>query len=155
MTIARRSYKVIPDKLPLEPDYTILSQPNYNQEVFDVNFMFAYRRTLGADRRVRILPVRGLAGLDNAFYIPTTGKKHETVKPGSELNLNLSPSTMSYSLREHLTQEFMTGNQVFNEGQSYTFNSYAFDILSTEEMDAIASSLFFYERNHKVDSFKY
>lgn len=157
MTITSRTIKIIPKELPLAKDYTLVSQrKNFANEVVEVKILFAYRKTNGSDKRVRIVAARSGHFVAGLYYIPTTPKsKVVPVIAGSDLELHLSSDVMSLSLRDYWEAEFVSGNHVFNEGQTHGFNSYSFDILSTEELDAVSSSTFYYEWNARRDNFKY
>jgi hypothetical protein len=157
MTITPRTIKVIPTELPFTRNYASVSfRPNYTNEVVEVEILFAYRKTNGPDKRVRIVAARNTHFVADLYYIPTAPKnKIVPVVAGSDSDLHLTPEVMSLSLRDWWEDEFRSGNSVFNEGQTYSLNRYSFDILTTDELDAIASSTFHYEWSARRDSFKY
>lgn len=156
MSITPRTIKVIPTELPLTQNYVGVDiQPNYTNEVVEVDILFAYRKTTGNDKRVRIVAARNGYFIADLYYIFTSPKnKIVPVEADSDLKLCLTPS-MSFSLTDWWQKEFRTGNHVFNEGQTYSLNRYSFDILSTEELDAIASCTFYYEWDFNMTRFKY
>lgn len=159
MSITPRAIKVIPTELPLTKNYVSVNHyPNYHQEVVEVDILFAYRRTNGNDKRVRIVAARSGHFIADLYYISTAPKsKVVPLEVDSDLKLCLSPS-MSFSLRDWWQDEFRSGNTAFNEGQTYSLNRYSFDILSTKELDAVASSTLYIDSqdmSNFANSFKY
>ena len=150
MTITPRKLQLIPDRLPM---YLTLSEPHYDnfaQEVIKLPLQFAYRKTNGNDKRVRL--VVNEYGWVKIYYLPTLPKgKIVPVEADSILESRRSYWTNSESLLEYWRKELHT----FNEGQTYTLSRYSFDILTTEELDAIASSTFHHNSSTQNDQFKY
>ena len=149
MTIAPRRLKVIPYKLPM---YLSMEpyRENHAQEVIELPLYFAYRKTTGTDKRVRIWANE--YGWNTLYYIPSLPKgKVEPVEVDSVLHLQRAGSNTSQSLEEYWEANYKS----FVEGQTYTLSRYSFDILTTEELDAIASSTFHYSDLPQSDSFKY
>ena len=160
MTISPRTIRFVPSMVVVATANGISSAPNYSNVVREENFVFAYRKTKGSDKRVRILG-SGEAFFGNPmismYYFPTEPKAKVVPVVAGNLEIGQNLGT-SMSLSNWWEEEFAKGNTAFDEGQTYSLNRYSFDILSTEELDAIASStLYLNNKNFGSfnDDFKY
>ena len=166
MTIARRTIQVIPDKFPFFSSANVVGYgPNHEQDMFELHILFAYRKTEGTDKRVRIIVLDRAIRDDllstvprfELYYVPTKPRGNiDPVLANSGLLLHLSDNyRSSRSLHEFWRAEFETGNQVFHEGQTYEHKGESFDILSTKELDALSYSVFHFERDAYQALLKY
>jgi hypothetical protein len=160
MSITPRVLRVVPSIIIFPASRGVVEEPNYSQKVEEKTFVFAYRKTKGPDKRVRIVYCEtSFFGAQSVhmYYLDTEPRTQ--VVPVIPSNLSIKQNrAMSIKLMKWWTKEFAAGNTAFNEGQTYTLNRYSFDILSTEELDAIADSTLYVDQkdfSDFSDNFKY
>lgn len=152
MTIPLRSLNVLPEKL-IVSDGGLRAVENTAKQINKIPFLFAYRKTSGADQRVRIVSMQRniISNLpDIALYHLCGSKKLETVQPGSSLVI-----MPAFGRSQSLSEEWLKALPSYVEGGSYSLSRYAFTILSAAEHQALTSSLLVEDWTSKRENFKY
>jgi hypothetical protein len=142
MTITSRTVRFLPSMVIVADSKGITSAPNHSNAVQEEPFVFAYRKAKGTDKRVRILTSgESLFGcpMISMYYIDTEPKAKIVPVASGNIEVQQNFGT-SLTLSEWWEEELAKGNTGFSEGKTYSLKSYSFDILSTEELDAIAAS---------------
>ena len=146
MTIPFRDVNMIPE---------LVWDPNLHEHVPNVNktdirimpLSFAYRRTVGADRRVRLVIPDLITNSMLLYHFntePVDKIIHVTPNTTYDLNRNWFVSS---TLVKWWTEEYANGNKNLDEGKMYSMARKKFNILTTGELDLLTSATFNYNLN--------